>query len=253
MSNILFITEGPVDEKEFLEKMFDICYKDKKYEIYSYNTTIHTLVSSLFDKSGHIDEDLDIKLTLRENEKDEEKRKILSQKYTEIFLIFDFEPQHNKLKFKEVKQLLNIFNDSTDKGKLYINYPMMQSYKHINKMPDNKFKNKKVNLKEILKYKQIVGEETYYQDIKKYNYPILVSMMLHHLKKINYILNGKYEILDKKEFLNIDFSKLYKTQLNMFKNKQEIFVVNTAILNILDYNPSKILNQVASQKEKFYI
>lgn len=111
----------------------------------------------------------------------------------------------------------------------------------------------KVNLKEILKYKQIVGEETYYQDIKKYNYPILVSMMLHHLKKINYILNEKYEILGKEEFLNIDFSKLYKTQLNMFKNKQEVFVVNTAILNILDYNPSKILNQVASQKEKFYI
>ena len=149
MSNILFITEGPVDEKEFLEKMFDICYKDKKYEIYSYNTTIHTLVDILFDEDGNIDEDLDIKLTLRENEKDEEKRKILSQKYTEIFLIFDFEPQHNKLKFKEVKQLLNIFNDSTDKGKLYINYPMMQSYKHINKMPDKKFKDKKVALKDI--------------------------------------------------------------------------------------------------------
>ena len=204
-------------------------------------------------KETNFDEDIDIRLALRENEQDEEKRKILSKKYTEIFLMFDFEPQHNKLMFKEIEQMLEILNDSTDKGKLYINYPMMQSYKHINKMPDNKFKNKKVNLKEILKYKQIVGEETYYQDIKKYNYPILVSMMLHHLKKINYILNGKYEILDKKEFLNIDFSKLYKTQLNMFKNKQEIFVANTAILNILDYNPSKILNQVASQKEKFYI
>lgn len=252
MSNILFITEGTIDEPEFLKKMIKVCYRNKNYNIYSYNTTIHTLIQKLFI-DGKIDEDIDIRLALRENEQDEEKRKILSKKYTEIFLMFDFEPQHNKLMFKEIEQMLEILNDSTDKGKLYINYPMMQSYKHINKMPDNKFKNKKVNLKEILKYKQIVGEETYYQDIKKYNYPILVSMMLHHLKKINYILNGKYEILDKKEFLNIDFSKLYKTQLNMFKNKQEIFVVNTAILNILDYNPSKILNQVASQKEKFYI
>ena len=232
--------------------MIKVCYRNKNYNIYSYNTTIHTLIQKLFI-NGEIDEDIDIRLALRENEQDEEKRKILSQKYTEIFLMFDFEPQHNKLMFKEIEQMLKILNDSTDKGKLYINYPMMQSYKHINKMPDNKFKNKKVNLKEILKYKQIVGEETYYQDIKKYNYPILVSMMLHHLKKINYILNEKYEILGKEEFLNIDFSKLYKTQLNMFKNKQEVFVVNTAILNILDYNPSKILNQVASQKEKFYI
>ena len=187
MSNILFITEGPEDEKDFLEKMFDICYKYKKYEIYSYNTTIHTLVDILFDE--------DIKLTLRENEKDEEKRKILSQKYTEIFLIFDFEPQHNKLKFREVKQLLNIFNDSTDKGKLYINYPMMQSYKHINKMPDRDFKDRKVTLQEVYNYKDIVASKTSYQDLRKYNYPILISMMLHHLMKINYILNGTLSLI----------------------------------------------------------
>ena len=229
MSNILFITEGPVDEKEFLEKMFDICYKDKKYEIYSYNTTIHTLVSSLFDKSGHIDEDLDIKLTLRENEKDEEKRKILSQKYTEIFLIFDFEPQHNKLKFKEVKQLLNIFNDSTDKGKLYINYPMMQSYKHINKMPDKKFKDKKVALKDIYNYKDIVAKQTYYQDIRK------------------------YEISDKDTFYNFNFSKLYNLQLKLLKNEKMVYVVNTCILNIIEYNPTRLLEQINNQKERFYI
>ena len=253
MSNILFITEGPVDEKEFLEKMFDICYKDKKYEIYSYNTTIHTLVSSLFDKSGHIDEDLDIKLTLRENEKDEEKRKILSQKYTEIFLIFDFEPQHNKLKFKEVKQLLNIFNDSTDKGKLYINYPMMQSYKHINKMPDKKFKDKKVALKDIYNYKDIVAKQTYYQDIRKYNYLILISIMLHHLMKINYILNGKYEIPDKDTFYNFNFSKLYNLQLKLLKNEKMVYVVNTCILNIIEYNPTRLLEQINNQKERFYI
>lgn len=252
MSNILFITEGLIDEPEFLSKMIDVCYRNKNYNIYSYNTTIHTLVQKLFI-DGKIDEDIDIRLALRENEQDEEKRKILSQKYTEIFLMFDFEPQHNKLKFKEVEQMLKLLNDSTDKGKLYINYPMMQSYKHINKMPDNKFENKKVNLKEILKYKQLVGKETYYQDVKKYNYPILVSMMIHHLKKVNYILNGKYEILDEEKFLNIDFLKLYKLQLNMLKNKKEIFVVNTSILNMLDYNPSKILKQVISQKEKFYI
>ena len=220
MSNILFITEGPEDEKDFLEKMFDICYKYKKYEIYLYNTTIHTLVDILFDEDGNIDEDLDIKLTLRENEKDEEKRKILSQKYTEIFLIFDFEPQHNKLKFREVKQLLNISNDSTDKGKLYINYPMMQSYKHINKMPDRDFKDRKVTLQEVYNYKDIVASKTSYQDLRKYNYPILISMMLHHLMKINYILNGTYEIPDKNTFYKFDFSKLYNIQYTIKTNKK---------------------------------
>ncbi len=253
MSNILFITEGPEDEKDFLEKMFDICYKYKKYEIYSYNTTIHTLVDILFDEDGNIDEDLDIKLTLRENEKDEEKRKILSQKYTEIFLIFDFEPQHNKLKFREVKQLLNIFNDSTDKGKLYVNYPMMQSYKHINKMPDRDFKDRKVTLQEVYNYKDIVASKTSYQDLRKYNYPILISMMLHHLMKINYILNGTYEIPDKNTFYKFDFSKLYNIQLKLIKNERMVYVVNTCILNIIEYNATRFLEQINNQKERFYI
>lgn len=252
MSNILFITEGPVDEKEFLEKMFNVCYSDKKYTIYSYNTTIHTLIFKLFE-NGHIDEDLDIKLALRENEKDEEKRKILSQKYTETFLIFDFEPQHNNLKFNEIRKLLEVFNDSTDKGKLYINYPMMQSYKHISKMPDKKFKEKKVTLEEVHNYKDVVAKQTAYHDIKKYNYPILISMMLHHLMKINYILNGKYEVPDRNTFYNLDFLKLYNIQLKLLKNEKMVYVVNTCILNIIEYNPTRILMQINNQKEKFYI
>lgn len=105
MSNILFITEGTIDEPEFLKKMIKVCYRNKNYNIYSYNTTIHTLIQKLFI-DGKIDEDIDIRLALRENEQDEEKRKILSKKYTEIFLMFDFEPQHNKLMFKEIEQML---------------------------------------------------------------------------------------------------------------------------------------------------
>ncbi len=252
MSNILFITEGPVDEKEFLEKMFNVCYSDKKYTIYSYNTTIHTLISKLFE-NGNIDEDLDIKLALRENEKDEEKRKILSQKYTETFLIFDFEPQHNNVKFKEVKKLLKVFNDSTDKGKLYINYPMMQSYKHINTMPDKKFKDKKVSIKEIQNYKGLVAKQTAYQDIRKYNYPIFISIMLHHLMKINYILNGKYEIPDKNTFYDFNFSILYNIQLKILKKEKMVYVVNTSILNIIEYNPTRIFEQINKQRERFYI
>ena len=65
MSNILFITEGLSDEPDFLKKMFSIFYPDKSYNIYSYNTSIHTLVDNLFT-DGKLDKDLDIRLTLKE-------------------------------------------------------------------------------------------------------------------------------------------------------------------------------------------
>ena len=78
-------------------------------------------------------------------------------------------------------------------------------------------------------------------------------MMLHHLMKINYILNGIYEVPDKNTFYNLDFSKLYNIQLKLLKEEEKIFIINTCILNIIEYNPTKILSQINNQKEKFYI
>lgn len=254
MSNILFITEGINDEPNFIKTMFNICYKDKKYEIYSYETTIHTLVSKIL-KNGKFDEDLDIRLTLKEDETDEEKRKILSKKYKDIFLVFDFEPQHDNTKFNEVKKLLKIFNDSSGVGKLYINYPMMQSYKHLKAMPDEKFKTRRVSLQELKehKYKGKVSSESSYNVLSKYNYPILMSIVIHHMKKINYILNNTYKIPELEEFYDFDLLKLYNIQLKMLKNKNEIYVVNTFILNIIEHKPKILLEQIKSHKEKFFV
>ena len=252
MSNILFITEGLVDEVNFINAIYNVCYKSKKYNIYSYKTTIHTLVSKLF-VNGKIDKDLDIRLTLKENETDEEKREILSKTYSDIFLVFDLDPHHDNVKFKKIKMMLENFNDSTDKGKLYINYPMLQSFKHLRKMPDNEFKDRKVMLKDIAKYKNISSKESDYDNLTQYNYPILISIAIHHLKKFNYILNGEYEIPDIEGFFKLSHSKLYGKQIKMLSKLNEIYVINTSILNIIEYQPSKILSQVKNQAERFFI
>ena len=78
-------------------------------------------------------------------------------------------------------------------------------------------------------------------------------MMLHHLMKINYILNGTYEIPDKNTFYKFDFSKLYNIQLKLIKNERMVYVVNTCILNIIEYNATRFLEQINNQKERFYI
>ena len=32
---------------------------------------------------------------------------------------------------KKIKQMINFFDNETEHGKLYINYPMIESYKHF--------------------------------------------------------------------------------------------------------------------------
>ena len=69
---LLFITEGEIDEPKFIDKVFSKCYPNIEYDYYPYSTSIHTLSKLLFDKNGEIDEFLDIKNVLKENEKDDQ-------------------------------------------------------------------------------------------------------------------------------------------------------------------------------------
>lgn len=227
--NILFITEGPVDEPDFLQKMFQTFYPNKVYNIYSYNTNIHDLVSKLFN-NGKLDDDLDIKLTLREQETDEEKLNILNQKYKDIFLVFDLDPQDNRIEFQKIKNLLNFFNDSSNRGKLYINYPMMQSYKHLKQMPDDKFKDRTINVSLANRYKEIVNRESKYTQITKYTYPIFMSIIAHHLKKANYILNGRYELPTSDEFTKWNYTQIYNKQIKLIQECKRLYILNTFLL-----------------------
>lgn len=252
MNNILFITEGPVDEKDFLEKMYEIFYPGKDYNIYPYETKIHTLTASLFQEDK-LDENLDIRLTLKALEKDEKKKAILSQKYTDIFLVFDLDPHDKQADFEKIKKLVEYFDDSSDKGKLYINYPMMQSYKHLQKMPDDKFKDRKIEIESLTKYKEIVARESSYIQLKRYNYPIFMSIIAHHIKKANFILNSRYNVPTSEEFIKWNYAKIYDEQISLIEKKREVYILNTFIFHMIEYKPKELLGQLISKKDKFLI
>ena len=252
MDNILFITEGLTDEPTFLEKMFCIFHPNKSYNIYSYTTSIHTLVDKLFIE-GELDKNLDIRLTLKEKETNKEKRKILSQKYKDIFLVFDLDPHNNKVKFQEIREMLNYFNDSSNTGKLYINYPMMQSHKHLKQMPDKEFKSKKIEISTLKNYKRIVGKQSKYTDITKYTYPIFMSIIAHHIQKANYIINGRYSLLKVEEFIQWNNTQIYDKQMLVLKKERQVYVLNTFLFNIIEYKPKELLNQLVNKKEIFLI
>lgn len=240
---LLFITEGEVDEPKFIDKVFSKCYPNIEYDYYAYSTSIHTLSSMLFNENGEIDEYLDIKNVLKENEENEYKREKLSNKYSDIILVFDFDPHSDNPQFEKIKKMMLFFNDSTDNGKLYINYPMMQSYKHIKNYFDSDFKNREVEVSKCSEYKQLVDKESVLKDLKKYTYPVIMKIIGFNLKKANYLLNSKYEIPSCDEFNKIDLDKIYDIQCKM-KDENKVSVLNTFVFNIVEYNPQITLKNV---------
>ena len=154
-NRILFIVEGEVDEVTFLKQLYTQLNPKQKYEVYSYRTNIHILAQALCREYPDFETaEVDVQLVLSAMEKDEEKRKILRDRYRDVYLIFDFEPQHDCPHFDIIRRMLGYFADSTDHGKLYINYPMMQSYKDLESLPDDGFADRQVLVDDVKEYKK---------------------------------------------------------------------------------------------------
>ena len=126
---VLFIVEGEKSEPQFLRKLWNTC-PGPEVKTYSYGTNLHRLIKDLFSE-GYLDEDLDIQRHLLSEETDEDKKRLLEGTYNDIFMIFDLDPQDSNVDFEKIRKMLDFFDDSADNGKLYINYPMLESYKHI--------------------------------------------------------------------------------------------------------------------------
>ena len=177
----------------------------------------------------------------------------MSEKYTDVFLIFDFEPQHDSPHFETIRRMLNYFQDSTSQGQLFINYPMMQSYKHFSALPDPLFYDTKATITDWGHYKQIVGSVSAYTDTTHYTYPIFVSLTAHHMKKANYILTGLYSLPSLDEYCSWNLTDIFEKQL-VYKNRDSfVYVLNTCIFVLADYQPTSFFRQLRDRGNQFFI
>lgn len=250
VKKILFIVEGQIDEPNYIDQVQSILFPDYKIKYFVYNTSIHDLIEQVFE-GDQIDEAIDIRRALRTKETDPERREILKEKFTDIFMIFDMEPHYQKQYFSAIQKMLEFYSDSEKKGKLFINYPMMQSIKHISKMPDLDFKDRKVTLEQIQHYKELVGKQSDYTDIRSYTYEVLLSICAHHLMKVNYILNGLYALPEVEEFLKTDYVSLFKLEVDNWMQEQRVDVLNTSALWALEYQPELYLRCMKQHRDTF--
>ena len=252
MNKILFIVEGLNDEVKFINRLFAKCNKLQKYEIVPYKTNLHNLANQIVI-NDEIDENLDIRLVLREKEKIQEQRDILSQNFSDIILVFDFEPQQDIPRFNLIRKLLLFFNKSTENGKLYINYPMMQSYRHFNKLPDLSFKNRIIAKEDAHNYKEIVNNFSKFKNIDHHSYSFFISIAYHHLLKLNYISTGNYSLPGVNFIYKWEQVDLFDIQYKKLTEDGNIFVINTFSLFIIEFNATEFYNQITTHKSRYSI
>ena len=163
-SNILIIVEGARTEPAFFNRLLGVF--DQNFEIYCFGTNIYTL----YKRMKEIEFNGDLKSVLIELHP--EQRELLSKKFAYTYLVFDCDVHHPKKEdircieeiiadnFSKLREMAEYFVDETDPsvGKLYINYPMMESYRDCDDFFDENYKSTMVSLPAILSYKKDVGK-----------------------------------------------------------------------------------------------
>ena len=264
---ILFIFEGKDDEPRLyktLKEIFHFALNEAEI-LHYYCSNIFSLYDTIkgygiFDGSVNLINVLKEEAAKHKEVKSDLDRIKYSYEVSEIFMFFDYDirkqDEKNKLAIEQqnakILELFNYFeNESLDSErngiKLYINYPMIESYRFFKKeLPDEDFKNYTFNLMSEKSFKQIVNEESFYKNLNYLCFDLNKSGELKisddekrtnkikqnwlHLKELNikkahFICTDNYSIPENKDSIN---------QRNIFDNQIEKYVTlnnEVAVLN----------------------
>lgn len=227
-NNILFVFEGERTEKQITKSLTQYFINENTIVQCAYCAEIYQLYRQVLN-----DQDLDTFELLR---KIPHNTQLLSgyhrDDFAEIYMFFDYDGHSSIADDEKLKEALAFFNEETEFGRLFISYPMVEALKHYSDSID--FMNLKVNAKENISYKQIVGKESQKElkQITKFSKILWIQLIELHLKKMNHIVNGDYVMPTK----NITQGEIFLNQLEKYINNDfTVGVLSSFPVFIFDY------------------
>lgn len=267
---ILFVFEGK-DDKTYFESIKRLFFPAKSDTfVCTYNSNIYSLYTKLkahdaLKEMLEVDTVSVLKEILLEKG-DETLKDIREDEVSEIYLFFDYDFQEDSRTLEEnnnrLSELLNYFTDETGKGKLYINYPMVESLRYTKELPDNNYWQYTVTRQKCQeeKFKHQVHEFSFYggnleylvltikpaddetkilqkANTAKANWLHLVTM---NTSKANYICNDKNELPDEVN----NQQDIFDSQLSKYVNTEKcmVAILNAFPLFLFDYFGKKIVS-----------
>jgi hypothetical protein len=242
-TNILFVFEGEKTEKIIVKSLENHILKENMIE----NTIIKcAYATEIYQLYREIKEDTDFdtfNLIKERNTSNKETLKGFDRHdFAEIYLFFDYDAhatlasshdQKGKLVKSgddKLKDMLALFDNETDKGKLYISYPMVEALRHINDF--NTFYELAVkckgnncqNIKDCIEKEDCLIEPHYRVRVSNESKPQLCNIngytketwkqiIIAHLLKMNYIINNSN-----------DYPKDVESQSRIFAKQLERYI-----------------------------
>lgn len=238
-AKILLLVEGAKTDVEVMNHLLKIYGIGDRHEIVSYNTNIYNLYKALFKDDDP--EVIDILQLLKSKEKDVEKKRIFDERFSDILLVFDLDPQDAEYSPNIIEKLLEYFNESSENGKLYLNYPMVEAFYHMRSIPDPDYYEYKATIAELKakSYKTRVHRESRNRKFEMFaaDKPECDQVIIQNIKKSNMIIHRKGT--DSTE--PASSGEIFRVQAECIKKEARLNVLCTCVFYIYDYNSNLIV------------
>ena len=252
---ILFVFEGNKREPQLFASIQKLFFpKENETIVCSFGNNIYELYRQLEDLDGGGD----IVSLLREKYQGKQDNPFAdiesSSVFSEVYLFFDYDFHNVNYPLdqlnKQLEEMLEIFDNETENGKLYINYPMVESIRYTKQLPDVNYWTYAVQREECDRFKKLSDDFSFYNSLDficvttrreptdneinkaKTNWSFLKEQ---NVCKANYICNGVNCAPENKDC--ISQSKIFINQLEKYVSKGEckVSILNAFPLFLYDY------------------
>lgn len=255
---IAVIVEGAKREKDIFYNIGSIFFADRD------NLEIVTLPAGLniYMLSQQMKEDAeetDIIEVLKEyNTNDTVWQEELSDwkrnDFQEIYLFFDFDRHTNNLPVKmdmdsALWQMMDVFDNETENGKLYISYPMVEALRDIPAKGQECFLHCCVPVNIGKNYKNISSYNFRYNQFTHYNLEIWYEIIRYYRMRLScFWSGGNGEITYRKIYNEIDTRSIHRRQQKYFWKKYKvIFILSAFPLFLLEYFGEELWKKVMNE------
>lgn len=230
------MVEGKTESKivkNTAEKMLSLT--EENYEVVSNDTVIYELFEELNE-----DPNLSLVSYLKSKGKITLKPGELSKEaFSQIYLIFDFDPHYGKYSDEKIRKMLEFFDNETENGKLYINYPMFEATFYIDDFENPMLLYEMVPISKCNGkcFKKKVKEISCFGRKNHLNFSLLNEKDVYQSIRWNY--KRAIYLIEQKE---LDYRKILEKQIESKNAKaNNILILSTFVLMIIDYNPEIIV------------
>ena len=238
---ILILVEGEKTDYRLMERLLSVYGISDRHRIVAYHTNIYTLYREMF-MDGEPDSH-DLLLILKAREPDVQKKAMFDDRYSDILLIFDLDPQDSQFSSDKISEMAAYFTESTEMGKLYLNYPMVEAFYHMETIPDPAFNSRTVTMAELKSrtYKSRVNLESYGHDYTKFaatrkDCNIVITS---NIRKANWLV---FHDTSGESMIPPEGEDILRAELALLGKQDQISVLCTCAFYIADYN-AKLLTE----------